>query len=131
MALLEEDEAQLQQVYPQGEEADMLWAMTVVLYVGLLLFGILGSVTMHCCSFLLLVAAISFHLRCSCRLILSFSWVIHIIVYMLVQPPSSIFLNALFMTLDSWWGTDFAPLHGDASFAMVNSDLRLSLMQVF
>ena len=110
MALLEEDEAELQQVYPQGEEADMLWAMTVVLYVGLLLFGVLGSVPMHRCSFLLLIVAASLSLWCSCRLILSLAWVIHIIVYMLVQPPSSIFLNALFMTLDSWWGKEFMPL---------------------
>ncbi|CAI5495431.1 unnamed protein product [Closterium sp. Naga37s-1] len=76
---LEEDEAELRERFPQGEEAEMFWAMTVLLYIGKLIFGVIG-------------------------LAISVAWIVHIILYMLIQPPAAAFLNNFFITLDRWWG---------------------------
>ncbi|CAI5944361.1 unnamed protein product [Closterium sp. NIES-64] len=76
---LEEEEAELRERFPQGEEAEMFWAMTVLVYIGKLIFGVIG-------------------------LAISVAWIVHIILYMLIQPPASAFLNDFFVTLDRWWG---------------------------
>ncbi|CAI7798649.1 unnamed protein product [Closterium sp. NIES-53] len=76
---LEEDEAELRERFPQGEEAEMFWAMTVLLYIGKLIFGVIG-------------------------LAISVAWIVHITLYMLIQPPAAAFLNEFFITLDRWWG---------------------------
>ena len=41
---------------------------------------------------------------CLIRLIVSVAWVAHIIIYMLVDPPLSPFLNEVFIKLDNIWG---------------------------
>jgi hypothetical protein len=40
----------------------------------------------------------------ACRLIISIAWVAHIIIYLLVDPPLSSFLNEVFIKLDGVWG---------------------------
>jgi len=39
------------------------------------------------------------------RLIVSVVWIIHIIIYLLIDPPLSSFLNQVFIKLDDVWGT--------------------------
>ena len=39
------------------------------------------------------------------RLIVSVAWVAHIIIYLLIRPPLSAFLNEVFIKLDDVWGT--------------------------
>lgn len=38
------------------------------------------------------------------RFVVSVAWIIHIVIYMLVQPPLSPFLNQVFIKLDDAWG---------------------------
>ena len=38
------------------------------------------------------------------RLIVSVAWVAHIIIYLLIDPPLSPFLNEVFIKLDDVWG---------------------------
>jgi hypothetical protein len=38
------------------------------------------------------------------RLIISIAWVVHIVLYLLIDPPLSPFLNEVFIKLDSVWG---------------------------
>lgn len=44
-------------------------------------------------------------LPCAARLIVSVAWVAHIIIYLLIDPPLSPFLNEVFIKLDDIWGT--------------------------
>jgi LMBR1 domain-containing protein 1 len=38
------------------------------------------------------------------RLIVSVAWVAHIVIYLLISPPLSPFLNEVFIKLDNIWG---------------------------
>lgn len=76
---MEEDEQYLTEVYPQGEQPEALWIITVLRYVGNLLFGLIG-------------------------LAASVAWIVHIIIYVLIKPPVSQFLNQAFVKLDHAWG---------------------------
>lgn len=38
------------------------------------------------------------------RLIVSVAWVAHIVIYLLIDPPLSAFLNEIFIKLDDVWG---------------------------
>lgn len=38
------------------------------------------------------------------RLIVSVAWVAHIVIYLLINPPLSPFLNDVFIKLDDVWG---------------------------
>ena len=84
--VLEGDEDYLNSLYPQGEGDP--WLVTQVKALGSLVLGVLS------------VGA-------------SASWLLHIVVYMLVQPPPSAFLNDLFIELDAAW-----PLLGTVTFAL-------------
>lgn len=84
---LEEDVKLLEEVYPQGEQAETAWAMTVLGYLAKLVLGVLG-------------------------LIVSVAWVAHIVIYLLINPPLSPFLNEVFIKLDDIWG-----LLGTVAFA--------------
>ncbi|GJP75354.1 hypothetical protein CLOP_g5811 [Closterium sp. NIES-67] len=95
---LEEEEAELRERFPQGDEAEMFWAMTVFVYIGKLIFGIIG-------------------------LGISVAWIVHIIIYMLIQPPASAFLNSFFIMLDRWWG-----LLGTGAFSVFCFYLFLAVM---
>ena len=95
---LEEDVKLLEEMYPQGEQAETTWALTVLGYLGKLVLGILG-------------------------LIVSVAWVAHIIIYLLIDPPLSSFLNEVFIKLDSIWG-----LLGTAAFAFFCFYLLLAVI---
>ena len=88
LVLLEEAHEKLNQVYPQGENAETVWIMTVFGYWLKLVIGFLTTFT----SLLLIV---------------------HIILYMLLDPPESSFLNDFFIELDNAF-----PLFGTAAFAV-------------
>ncbi|KAL3531693.1 hypothetical protein ACH5RR_005214 [Cinchona calisaya] len=77
--LLEDDVKALEEMYPQGEKAEAAWAMTVLGYLAKFVLGILG-------------------------LIVSVAWVAHIVIYLLIDPPLSPFLNEVFIKLDDVWG---------------------------
>ncbi|KAG0503243.1 hypothetical protein HPP92_003315 [Vanilla planifolia] len=87
LLLLEDDMKTLEEMYPQGEKAETAWALTVLGYFAKLVLGIVG-------------------------LIVSVAWVAHIIIYLLIRPPLSPFLNEVFIKLDDVWG-----LLGTAAFA--------------
>ncbi|GMH30030.1 hypothetical protein Nepgr_031873 [Nepenthes gracilis] len=87
LLLLEEDAKALEEMYPQGEKAETAWALTVLGYLGKLICGILG-------------------------LIVSVAWIAHIVIYLMIKPPLSPFLNWVFIKLDDAWG-----LLGTAAFA--------------
>ncbi|KAF1895598.1 hypothetical protein Lal_00041879 [Lupinus albus] len=95
---LEEDVKLLEEMYPQGEKAETSWALTVIGYLAKLVLGILG-------------------------LIVSVAWVAHIIIYLLIDPPLSPFLNEVFIKLDDVWG-----LLGTAAFAFFCFYLLLAVI---
>ncbi|KAL9315341.1 hypothetical protein ACSQ67_016342 [Phaseolus vulgaris] len=95
---LEEDVKLLEEMYPQGEKAETTWALTVLSYLAKIVFGILG-------------------------LIVSVVWIIHIIIYLLIDPPLSPFLNQVFIKLDDIWG-----LFGTAAFAFFCFYLLLAVI---
>lgn len=95
---LEEDVKLLEEMYPQGEKAETSWALTVLGYLAKLVLGILG-------------------------LIVSVAWIAHIIIYLLINPPLSPFLNEVFIKLDDIWG-----LLGTAAFAFFCFYLLLAVI---
>ncbi|KAF4358757.1 hypothetical protein CsatB_000454 [Cannabis sativa] len=95
---LEEDVNLLEEMYPQGEKAETSWALTVLGYLAKLVLGILG-------------------------LIVSIAWIAHIIIYLLIDPPLSAFLNEVFIKLDDVWG-----LLGTAAFAFFCFYLLLAVI---
>ncbi|XVE62048.1 hypothetical protein DITRI_Ditri06bG0087600 [Diplodiscus trichospermus] len=95
---LEEDVKLLEEMYPQGETAETSWALTVLGYLAKLVLGILG-------------------------LIVSVAWIAHIVIYLLIDPPLSPFLNEVFIKLDDIWG-----LLGTAAFAFFCFYLLLSVI---
>ncbi|XP_072967359.1 LIMR family protein Os06g0128200 [Typha angustifolia] len=98
LLLLEEDMKALEEMYPQGEKAETTWALTVLSYMGKLVLGVVG-------------------------LIVSVAWVSHIVIYLLIDPPLSPFLNEVFIKLDSVWG-----LLGTAAFAFFCFYLLLAVI---
>ncbi|EFJ25482.1 hypothetical protein SELMODRAFT_413556 [Selaginella moellendorffii] len=98
LVFLEDDVQALNEAFPQGEKADTSWAVTVLFYLAKLVFGILG-------------------------LALSIIWLLHIIVFMLVNPPAFPFLNQVFIQLDSAWG-----LLGTTAFAIFCYYLIMSVI---
>ncbi|XP_008449896.2 LIMR family protein At5g01460 [Cucumis melo] len=95
---LEEDVKLLEEMYPQGEKAETAWALTVLGYLAKLVLGVLG-------------------------LIVSVAWVVHIVIYLLIDPPLSPFLNEVFIKLDDVWG-----LLGTAAFAFFCFYLLLAVI---
>ncbi|CAA2979740.1 LIMR family At5g01460 [Olea europaea subsp. europaea] len=98
LLLLEEDVKALEEMYPQGEKAEASWAMTVLGYLAKLVLGVLG-------------------------LIVSVAWIAHIVIYLLIDPPISAFLNEIFIKLDDVWG-----LLGTAAFAFFCFYLLLAVI---
>jgi len=84
---VEDKEAELTECFPQSTDPDTAWTVTVIGYHVKLVCGLLGVVVSLC-------------------------WVLHIILYMLVDPPATPFLNDLFVDLDSVFS-----LFGTAAFA--------------
>ncbi|RZC90740.1 hypothetical protein C5167_028574 [Papaver somniferum] len=98
LLLLEEDVKALEEMYPQGEKAETSWALTVIGYLAKLVLGVLG-------------------------LIVSVAWIAHIIIYLLIDPPLTSFLNEVFIKLDDVWG-----LLGTAAFAFFCFYLLLAVI---
>ncbi|KAK1307216.1 LIMR family protein [Acorus calamus] len=98
LLLLEEDMKALEEMYPQGEKAETAWALTVLGYLAKLVLGVVG-------------------------LIVSVAWVAHIVIYLLIDPPLSPFLNEVFIKLDDVWG-----LLGTAAFAFFCFYLLLAVI---
>ncbi|XP_076896816.1 LIMR family protein At5g01460-like [Bidens hawaiensis] len=98
LLLLEDDVKALEEMYPQGEKAEATWAMTVLGYLAKLILGVFG-------------------------LIVSIAWVAHIVIYLLIDPPLSPFLNEVFIKLDDIWG-----LLGTAAFAFFCFYLLLAVI---
>ncbi|RRT51626.1 hypothetical protein B296_00028591 [Ensete ventricosum] len=98
LLLLEDDMKALEEMYPQGEQAETVWALTVLGYLAKLVLGVVG-------------------------LIVSVAWVAHIVIYLLINPPLSPFLNEVFIKLDSVWG-----LLGTAAFAIFCFYLLLAVI---
>lgn len=88
LKLLEDDNDKLVEEYPQGTDPDALWVVTVV---GYWIRGALGVI-------------------CTC---LGICFFIHIVVYMLSDPPISVFLNLVFSKLDKAF-----PLLGTTAFGL-------------
>ena len=88
LSALEDDELELQKVFPQGETREATWLLTMTgYYVQLFLGGV--------------------------SLLLSVFWTLHILLYVLISPPATPFLNSFFRYLDSVWS-----LLGTAVFAI-------------
>jgi len=85
---LEADELKLREVYPQGEDAELSWAVTVIGYFFNFAGGILSAG-------------------------LSATWLLHILIYMFLSPPPSPLLNTMFVEMDKVFG-----LFGTAAFGL-------------
>jgi LMBR1 domain-containing protein 1 len=85
---LEEEELKLREVYPQSEDAELSWALTVLGYFG------------NACGGVLAIA-------------LSGTWLVHILVYMFLDPPLDPLLNTMFIQMDEVFG-----LFGTGAFAV-------------
>lgn len=99
LLLLEEDEAQLEEVFPQGEDPEAKWVWTV--------FG--------------------FWFRFICGIIaigLTTCWVLQIILYILISPPVTPLLNQLFIEADNVF-----PLFGTVLFALFVFYLQVATMK--
>ncbi len=88
LVALEEEEMKLREVYPQSEDAELSWAMTVIGYFlnfagGIVAAGISGT------------------------------WLVHILVYMFLSPPLDPLLNTMFIEMDKTFG-----LFGTGAFAV-------------
>ena len=72
---LEDDELTLQKIFPQGEDREASWMMTVSGYYASLVFGVVAGVV-------------------------SLMWMLHIALYIFPSPPVTPFLNDFFTSLD-------------------------------
>ena len=72
VTVLEDDEAQLQRVYPQGEDPAYSWTITVIMYWVKLLLGV-------------------------CAVAITITWVLQIILYILIDTPVTPLLNTAFI----------------------------------
>ncbi|KAK9833219.1 hypothetical protein WJX74_010732 [Apatococcus lobatus] len=86
--LLEEDQEKLEKVFPQGEDPDYMWIITVLMFWVKLAVGILGG-------------------------IVSILWLAQVVAYIFTYPPLDPFLNTVFTKLDSVF-----PLFGTLAFAI-------------
>ncbi|GLC46184.1 hypothetical protein PLESTB_001198800 [Pleodorina starrii] len=88
VALMEDDEYQLERVFPQGEDGEVRWVLFMLGFYLLAFMSFLGFCLTGC-------------------------WVAHMIAYMLPPIPLSPLLNTMFVVLD-----DVFPLFGTAAFAL-------------
>lgn len=88
LMILEEEHEELESKFPQGEDGETKWVLFQLSFFLKLFVGIVG-------------------------ILVSTVWLIHIVVYMLVDPPLSPFLNDLFIELD-----EIFPLFGTLAFGL-------------
>jgi len=96
---LEQKERLIREAFPQGEDAAAKWAMTVLTHVARLVGGILA-------------------------LCITIVWILHMIVFMMVNPPPTTFLNEAFIELDKAF-----PLFGTGFFALFCIHLVLCVIK--
>lgn len=101
LSLLEDDQRELEAQYPQGEDRDAKWVFYVMSF------------------YLSLIGGIVF-------LVVAVSWVLHIVLYVLIDPPVHPFLNDMFEALDGVF-----PLFGVAFFALWCFFLLLAAIKGF
>lgn len=99
LLVLEEDEKQLEMVYPQSEDPDYKWVLTVMGFWLKFFGGLLG-------------------------LVLSVCWVLQIILYILIDPPVTPLLNSLFIKAN-----DVFPLFGTLLFGLFAFYLQLAVVK--
>lgn len=99
LLVLEEDEAELEMVYPQSEDPDYKWVLTVMGFWLKLFGGLLG-------------------------LALSICWVLQIILYILIDPPVTPLLNDMFIKAN-----DAFPLFGTLLFGLFAFYLQLCVVK--
>lgn len=99
VTVLEEDQAQLEVVYPQGEDPAYSWTVTIILQWIKLLIGITS-------------------------LILSILWVLQVILYVVVQPPVTPFLNSVFVSANNVF-----PLFGTLLFGIFAFYLQAAVIK--
>jgi len=106
LSQLEDDEEELLKAYPQGETREATWLMTVMSYYLQLFLGGLS-------------------------VLLSFFWVLHIILTVLVKPAVHPFLNSFFIWCDELWGllgvAVFAVFCFYLVFCVIKGNTRLGL----
>jgi len=106
LSQLEDDEEELLKAYPQGETREATWLMTVMGYYLQLFLGGLS-------------------------VLLSFFWVLHIILTVLVKPAVHPFLNSFFIWCDELWGllgvAVFAVFCFYLVFCVIKGNTRLGL----
>ena len=76
-------------MFPQGEDRDVRWTLTVMGYYGHLAAGVVSA-------------------------IVSTAWIVHVCVYVFPDQPPGTFLNGFFVALDSVWGSS-APSRSPSS----------------
>lgn len=99
LLVLEEDEQELELVYPQSEDPDYKWVLTVLGFWFKLFGGLIG-------------------------LALSICWVLQIILYILIDPPVSPLLNDVFIKAN-----DVFPLFGTLLFGLFAFYLQLAVVK--
>ena len=99
VAVLEEDQEQLEVVFPQGEDPAYSWTVTVIMYWVKLFAGILA-------------------------LAISVMWCLQIILYILIDPPVTPLLNDLFLSAN-----DVFPLFGTVLFGLFVFYLQLCVIK--
>ncbi|KAG2444566.1 hypothetical protein HXX76_001311 [Chlamydomonas incerta] len=99
VALLEEDEYQLERVFPQGEDGEVRWVLFMLGFYVLAVMAVVG-----------------FCLSCM--------WIAQIIAYMLPPVPLSPLLNEMFVALDNVF-----PLFGVIAFAIFCLYLMVAAMK--
>jgi len=106
LSQLEDDEEELLKAYPQGETREATWLMTVMSYYLQLFLGGLS-------------------------VLLSFFWVLHVILTVLVKPAVHPFLNSFFIWCDELWGllgvAVFAVFCFYLVFCVIKGNTRLGL----
>ncbi|EFJ22426.1 hypothetical protein SELMODRAFT_416719 [Selaginella moellendorffii] len=107
LVFLEDDVEALNEAFPQGEKFSL---RTVLFYLAKLVFGIFG-------------------------LALSILWLLHIIVFMLANPPAFPFLNQVFIQLDSVGGllgtTAFAIFCYYLVMSVISGEMHLGMRLLF
>lgn len=99
VTVLEQDEDQLQKVFPQGEDPTYAWTITVIMYWVKLLLGI--------ASFAITIM-----------------WVLQIILYVLISPPVSPLLNTVFTDANNAF-----PLFGTLLFGIFVFYLQFAVIK--
>jgi len=97
--VLEDDQAQLEKVFPQGEDPSYSWTVTVIMFWVKLALGLIA-------------------------LALSVAWILQIILYILIDPPVTPLLNDLFISAN-----DVFPLFGTVLFALFVFYLQMAVMK--